>query len=149
MMSYVLDTSVAVAWYLPEVFSDAARTWQRRLLAGEIALLVPSLHYWELANVLRTYVRRGELDEDVALEAYHLHLEAPLSVTEPERREVLRTALRYQATAYDAVYVALVLETKAALLTAEKTTRPWIGKLGKRVIQVRALTVRTSPPDTR
>ena len=28
MNAYVLDTSVAVAWYLEEVFSTSARAWQ-------------------------------------------------------------------------------------------------------------------------
>lgn len=34
MNTYVLDTSVSVAWYLDEVFSKAARDWQDRLLSG-------------------------------------------------------------------------------------------------------------------
>ena len=29
MTAYVLDTSVAVAWYLPERFSDAAKRCER------------------------------------------------------------------------------------------------------------------------
>lgn len=29
MSTFVLDTSVAVAWYLPEDFAPAARLWQQ------------------------------------------------------------------------------------------------------------------------
>jgi len=47
MNTYVLDTSVAVGWYLDEAFSPSARTWQEKLLQGKIVLLVPSLHYLE------------------------------------------------------------------------------------------------------
>ncbi len=61
MNTYVLDTSVGVAWYLDEVFSPAARVWQERMLNGKARLVVPSLHYWEFANVLRTLVWRREL----------------------------------------------------------------------------------------
>jgi len=43
MKSLVLDTNVAVAWYLPEDFSAAARRWQSRLLDNEVRLVVPSL----------------------------------------------------------------------------------------------------------
>jgi len=64
--TFVLDTSVAVAWYLPERFSAAARRWRTRLLDRDVDLLVPSLHFWELGNVLRTYVRRGGLDATLA-----------------------------------------------------------------------------------
>jgi predicted nucleic acid-binding protein len=47
----VLDTSVAAAWYLPEEFAPEARAYRDRLLAGKLSLIVPSLHFWELANV--------------------------------------------------------------------------------------------------
>lgn len=28
MSRYALDTSVAIAWYLPETFANAARSWR-------------------------------------------------------------------------------------------------------------------------
>jgi predicted nucleic acid-binding protein len=127
----VLDASVAVAWYLPETFAPGARLWQRRLLAQEVQLLVPSLHFWEVANVLRTRARQGEIDGALAQEIYDLHLVAPLEVVEPNRRAVLPTALDYQATAYDAVYITLALDLAAPLLTAERTTTPWLVRLGE------------------
>jgi len=137
MKELVLDASVALAWYLPESFSTDARRWQRRMLEGEIAFMVPGLHYWEVANVLRTYVVRGEIDAALATEIYGLHLEAPLTVKEPDRTEVLATALRFVATAYDAVYIALAVGSGLSLLTAERTTTPWVVKLGRRVENVR------------
>jgi len=134
--SLVLDTSVAIAWYLPETFRAAARAWQSRLLDGRVRLLVPGLHYWEFGNVLRTYVMRSELEVDLAEQIWALHLEAPLEVAEPERAEVLATALEYGATVYDAVYIALVRSLDLPLLTAERTTTPWVVKLGRRVESV-------------
>lgn len=138
MTTYVLDTSVAAAWYLPETFSEEARRWQHSMLGGRVELVVPSLHYWEFGNVLRTYVRRGELDEATAIEINELHLAAPLDVREPERGAVLATALQYGATVYDAVYIALTVGGDHPLLTAERTTTPWVVKLGKRVRSVRS-----------
>ena len=137
MNRYVLDTSVAAAWYLDESFSASARQWQERLLEGRITMIVPNLHYLEFANVLRTLVVRRELEESLAREIYGLHLEAPLERTEPNLRSVLDTALKYSATAYDATYIALSLSCDARLVTAEKTTTPWITKLGGRVEPVR------------
>jgi predicted nucleic acid-binding protein len=137
MKALVLDTSVAMAWYLPESFAAEARLWQRRLLDGRIELVVPGLHYWEAANVLRTLVTRGEIEAELASEIYQLHLEAPLTVKEPDRIEVLSTALRFGSTAYDAVYIALALGSELPLLTAERTTTSWVVKLGKRVESVR------------
>jgi predicted nucleic acid-binding protein len=134
--SLVLDTSVAIAWYLPETFRAAARVWQSRMLEGRVRLVVPGLHYWELGNVLRTYVMRSELEADLAEQIWALHLEAPLEVAEPDRAEVLATALEYGATVYDAVYIALGRSLDLPLLTAERTTTPWVVKLGRRVESV-------------
>ncbi len=130
MSTRILDTSVAIAWYLPETFSDKARNWRDRILAGTIRALVPSLHYIEFANVLRTYVKRGELEADLAEEIYSVHLESPLEVVDPQRDEILRTALDFSATSYDAVYINLALRQGAPLLTGERTTTPWVTKLG-------------------
>ena len=61
MNACVLDTSVTLAWYLDESFSSAARQWQKRLLDGKLSLIVPSLHYWEFGNVLRTLIFHAAL----------------------------------------------------------------------------------------
>ena len=137
MNTYVIDTSVTVAWYLTEPFSAAAQSWQERLLAGKIRMLVPSLNYWEFANVLRTLVVRDAIDTRLATEILDLHLDAPLEVAEPDRRMVLQTALDYGATAYDAAYIALSLAHDARLITAERTTRGWVTKLGRLIEAVR------------
>jgi predicted nucleic acid-binding protein len=131
MITRILDTSVACAWYLPEELTPAARRWQRIMLDGRAELLVPSFHFWEFGNVLRTHVRRGDLESDLAAEIYGVHLDAPLMVSEPDRDRVLAVALRYEATVYDAVYLSLSLEQQIPLLTAEKSTAPWVRKLGK------------------
>jgi len=131
MTARVLDTSVAVAWYLPEAVGPKARKWRDLLADGRVRFIVPSLHFWEMANVLRTYVRRGELTEALAAEIYGTHLDAGLSVLEPDPATVLATSLKYGATAYDAVYIALALAHGAPLLTAERTTTPWVVRLGK------------------
>lgn len=130
-MTRVLDTSVAVAWYLPESFSASARQWQDRMMDGEVTLLVPSLHFWEFGNVLRSHVARGELGAEQAGHIFATHLDAPLRISEPDRHTVFRRALDYRATVYDAVYIALALQHRAPLLTAEKTTTPWVVKLGR------------------
>jgi len=131
MSTFVLDTSVAIAWYFDESFSQQAREWQQRLIEGRVTLRVPSLHFEEFANVLRTLTKRGEIDAPLAREVYELHLDAPLSVSEPDRRGLLDVALDYGATAYDAVYILVALEHDVRLLTAEKATTPWVKKMGE------------------
>ena len=137
MNAYIVDTSVTVAWYLDEKFSPAARTWQDRLLAGKVRLIVPSFHYWEFSNVLRTLVARREMEAALATEIFDLHLDAPLEIVDPDRRAVLDTALDYGATAYDAVFIALALANEAPLITAERTTTGWVTKLAALIESVR------------
>jgi len=136
MNRFVLDTSVAAAWYLPERFTSEARSWQTQLLDRRIELIVPNLHYWEIGNVLRTYVRRGEISASLAREIYDLHLEAPLFIQEPDLAVVLATALEMDATTYDAVFISLCLALDVPLVTAERTTTPWVARLGEKVIGV-------------
>jgi predicted nucleic acid-binding protein len=137
MMVCVVDTSVTLAWYLTEEFSPAAREWQDRLLEGKVRLLVPSLHYWEFANALRTLVQRQEMEEDVAHAVLDLHIGAPLELAEPDRREVMKVSFEYGSTAYDAVFIALALARDVPFVTAERTTTRWIAKLGDRARLVR------------
>ena len=131
MIARILDTSVAVSWYLPESFSQKAREWRERMLKGKARLLIPALHFVEFANVIRTYVRRGELEKDLAAEIYGLHLEAPLELVEAPPDGILETALEFQATAYDSVFIRMALNQRVPLLTGERTTTPWVIKLGE------------------
>lgn len=137
MNLYVLDTNVTLAWYLEEEFSQCARAWQERLLSGRVRFLIPSLHYWEFANALRTLVVRDEIDDSSAHEIYDLHLDAPLEVAEPERRGILKVAFEHGATVYDAVFIALAVARDVPLVTAERTTTRWVTKLANRIEAVR------------
>jgi predicted nucleic acid-binding protein len=101
--------------------------------SGGAQLIVPSLHFWEVGNVLRTYVRRREIERGVAEEIYSLHLDAPIEVAEPPQAQVLTTALDFEATVYDAVYISLALTYDVPLVTAERSTTPWVVKLGDRI----------------
>jgi predicted nucleic acid-binding protein len=66
-----------------------------------------------------------------------LHWEAPLERAELDERQVLDVAFEYGATAYDAVYITLSLSRGIPLITAEKTTTPWVVKLGDQIEPVR------------
>jgi predicted nucleic acid-binding protein len=135
-MNVVLDTSVAFAWYLNESFSQVARQWQERILSGTVHAMVPQLHYEEFASVLRTCIRRGELQAELAEDIFSLHLDAPLDTVETPRQALLATALRFDCTAYDGVYISLAETYECPLLTAERSTTPWVVKLGARAISL-------------
>jgi len=86
--SLVLDTSVAIAWYLPETFRSAARAWQSQLLDGRVRLVVPGLHYWEFGDVLRTCVMRSELERDLAEELAGIEADWAANAEEIEELDI-------------------------------------------------------------
>src|SRR5438093_11886063 len=56
----VVDASVLLKWFVPEVHSDAARRW----LQSSHEYLAPDLIFPEAGNAIWKKVRREELDED-------------------------------------------------------------------------------------
>ena len=115
----VLDASTALAW----AFEDESSA------RGDAALdaltdgfgLVPSLWPYELANGLRTSVRRGRMSSAeaaeflVTLEELDIRVEAQ-SVTPAE---LLADALAWDLTAYDAAYVRLARDRGLPLATGD------------------------------
>ena len=61
---FVLDTSVAVKWYLPEELHDEAVGLLRRTEVGDIGLLAPSTIQPEFFNALWWHHRREGLPLD-------------------------------------------------------------------------------------
>jgi len=82
---------------------------------------------------LRTHLRSRTLDARLADDIWALHLDAPLQVVEPPTESVLALALEYETTAYDAVYIGLAIHLDVPILTAERSSTPWVRKMGKRV----------------
>lgn len=84
------------------------------------------------AEAPRAYVRQGEMDRTPAAEIYALHLEAPLEIVEPPRADLLHLALKY-----DAAFIGLALMLDCPLVTAERTTTPWVQKLRRQAVVIR------------
>jgi predicted nucleic acid-binding protein len=57
MTKIVVDASVAIKWYVPEIHADAAV----RILEGDFVLCAPDLIGAELANAIWKKVRRAEI----------------------------------------------------------------------------------------
>ncbi len=118
MSLIVIDASVAVKWFLPELHAKAAR----KLLSGKRHLLAPDLIWSEVGNVLWKKVQRRELAAEAARnivrEFQHFPLETPSSkrLLEP----AWDIAERFQMTVYDSLYVALAINRGCALVTADR-----------------------------
>lgn len=117
-MRLVVDASVAVKWFLPELHSIRAG----RLRDARYALVAPDLIRLEIGNVLWNRVQRNEMTSEAAAG----HLEA----FDTARTEILRAsglvkaafhlAVSLRSTVYDCLYLALAVEENCALITADR-----------------------------
>jgi predicted nucleic acid-binding protein len=116
-MRLVVDASVAVKWFLPEIHSQAAS----RLLNGEFELMAPDLIWSELGNVLWKRWRRRELTRESASEILRDFNRYPLRIVRsgPILDDTWRLASTLNRSFYDSVYLALAETQKCALVTAD------------------------------
>ena len=118
MKLYVVDASVAVKWYVPEVHSDVARL----LLDENFSLTVPRLFFAEFGNILWKKFARGEISrEDVTDAATRLRFAA----LKPMPDELLldmsvALACNLNHPVYDCLYLALADSLGTALVTADR-----------------------------
>src|SRR5579871_1451080 len=118
MSRYVVDASVAVKWYLPEIHDAAAQ----RLLTGSKELLVPDLIFAEVGNILWKRVRSEQMLEAEAQVVLQSLGALPLTVSPswPLVLPALTIAYQTQRTVYDSLYLALAVREVAVMVTADE-----------------------------
>lgn len=125
MRGFILDAGVAAKWVLPahgEPLADEAVRILRRFTAGELDLWAPDLFWCEVGNILWNAVRAGRMSPASAAEAIDRLVRLNL-FTVPTSRLVpgaLGIAVRYQRTVYDAIYVAVAVDSGRPLVTADE-----------------------------
>jgi predicted nucleic acid-binding protein len=124
-MSFVLDSSVALAWVFPDESNpDMDRLCDR--LTTEIAL-VPPVWPLEIGNVLLAAVRRGRLTtrdlHRLLRELRSLPVEIDEASTDRALEDTLNIAQRYGLTTYDASYIELAQRRTVPLATMDYKLR--------------------------
>ena len=127
MTRYVVDASVAVKWLVTEPFSEQAS----RLLAPGNSLLAPELLFAEAANALWAMRQRGDINDSEFDEAVETLRVAPVS-TPRSLLQLMPAASRLAADLghpiYDCFYLALAMQERAPLITADSRFRDRIGR---------------------
>lgn len=125
MSGLVLDASVAIKWAMPsprEPLTDASMRLLKRYVDAEVEFLVPDVFWAEIANVLWKGTRQRRWRRDEA-EAAATDMRARDFATVSCRvlmPEALRIAFAYDRSIHDALYVALAVQSKAELITADE-----------------------------
>ena len=124
-MTSVVDASVAVKWCLPsqrEELVAEAEELLASLQREEIRFLVPDLFWVEVANALWKAVRRSDISSDSAASAMSFMRDLDI-VTIPSLDlvpQALNLAISHGRTVYDSLYVALAIQSKSDLITADE-----------------------------
>jgi predicted nucleic acid-binding protein len=115
---YVLDASIAIKWFVPEIHSEAAR----RLLGSNHNFLVPDFFFPELGNVFWKRVRRSEDTADNAKKTLADLNTIPLEVhlSRPLMPLALDIALQKDRAVYDCLYLALAITQQCQMVTADE-----------------------------
>ncbi len=117
MSRFVVDASIAIKWFVPEIHSAEAV----RLLSPGCELLAPDLLPAEFGNILWKKTRRGEIQAQKAVEVIRALAEVPIYLSSAS--ELLESAYllaaKFERTVYDSLYLALALLEECPMVTAD------------------------------
>ena len=118
MTTFVIDASVALKWFLPEVEAEPAR----RVLAARPNLVAPDLLFAEAGNALWKRVRAEEMTAGEATAVAEALAALPWRVLGAQSllAPALEIACRTGCTVYDSLYVAAAVREEAPLVTADR-----------------------------
>lgn len=134
MTRLVVDASVAVKWFVPEIHSEEAL----RLLKEEWVLLVPDLVWGEVGNILWKKKQRGEMTDENA--RFILQQLGRFNLAVHSSQELADTAWelasRLNRTFYDSLYLALAESQGCPLVTADRRLFNAVSPAGLNVVWI-------------
>jgi len=121
-MNLVMDASVLIKFYVPEILSNRAERLLAKVEKKDIDLLAPDLIYPQAGNILWKKQRLKEFTRSEVEEITDAILSLPLKIesSQPLLSLALDIAVAYGITVYDAVYVSLAKVYEATLITADR-----------------------------
>ena len=122
MAAFVLDCSVALAWFLPGERSAATEALLDQVT--EAGALVPGLWRLEVGNVLLIAERKGRITRTHRLTALaalrHLSIRTDPETDANAWSSTMELAMEHALTLYDAAYLELSLRTGLAIATLDQ-----------------------------
>lgn len=124
MSGWVLDSSLALAWGLPDETSRRAERFLERI-SPQDELWVPGLWWYEIANALAVAQRRRRLAEAEALRLVEMYRQLPLETDFCSGPEALwryrGLSLEHGLSVYDSVYLELAARRGLALASLDRS----------------------------
>lgn len=117
--NYVLNASVMIKWFIPEIYSEQATLLQNTQYRN---LHTPDFAQLECTNILSKKVRRKELQLNEANQIQELLLQMPVQMY-PWQDLLLQAgqvAHETYRSVYDCLYLVLAKQLKGKMVTADK-----------------------------
>ncbi len=125
-MDWVIDSSMALAWALPDEMSKEAERFLSRISVKTV-LWVPALWWYEIANALLTAERRKRLTEAERMRLMELYRKLPIRTDMMLDSDIAwhfhAIAVEYDLSAHDAAYLELAQRRGSGLATADRELR--------------------------
>lgn len=120
---YVIDASVVVKWFVPEVYSDKATQLLAEFVDEKLELTAPDLVVAEVGQTLwKLSVKIGLISIVDATNSYDslLALELPTEPSVAIAKDALSFATRENHSVYDSLYIALAQQHGCDMITADE-----------------------------
>jgi len=116
---YVLDASVVIKWFIPEIHWEQASRLQ---YYPESSLHIPDFAQLECSSILSKKVRRKELKLDEAnhIQALLLHMPVQIHPWQDLLLEAGQVAHETYRSVYDCLYLVLAKQLNGKMITADK-----------------------------
>lgn len=119
MEKIILDASVIIKWFTREQDSDKAIVYLKSFYDNEIAILVPSLLFYELGNILLNKKSSKNRVTEIKKKLQGLQLEVKDMGIEWFQK-IYENSLDYSISFYDASYITLMQNKNCKFITADK-----------------------------
>jgi predicted nucleic acid-binding protein len=123
MSAFVLDTSIALKWFLEDEDDRSYSLSILESIADEYRPVVPLLWYYEIASTLLIQVRRKRVEFEKILIYLDIIDEMLIDIDAPDSSAILQLphlAQTYGLTGYDAAFLELAKRLEVPLATADK-----------------------------
>ena len=136
-MDWVIDSSMALAWALPDEMSKEAERFLSRISVGNI-FWVPPLWWYEIANALLMAQRRKRLAEAERIRLIELYRKLPIQTDMALDSDIIgrfhTLSIEYNLSAYDAAYLELAQRRGLGLATVDRRLRLVAQRAGVRIV---------------
>jgi len=122
MDKVVVDSNVAIKWFVAEPYSTEARSILDAYQMGALTLLAPDLINAEVGNIVwkkHTFQGLAAADAQLIVDAFRT-LTFVLTSTATLLDDAYRLAVVHQRTVYDALYIALSVREQCRFVTADE-----------------------------